>query len=548
MTVSARPNAGLAATPLGRRAEAHTLAVVEHLSVTGTEGEATCAGTILARLEDMPGVTARAVPVPGVPEGRANVVAFAKGSGRRTVVLAGHFDTVAVDDYGPLAPLATAPLPLRDALVDALGAAGEGRHVLDDLSSGAFLPGRGLLDMKAGLGAGMAVIEAFAAREEKVGNIVFLAVPDEENQSAGMRSAGAALADLAREHDLDLALLINMDALIDEGDGSHGRAVGLGCIGKHLFTALVVGREAHACYPFTGLNAAYLAAAITAEMEGAPALAEQVGDEALAPPTALVARDLKLQYDVTTPGRVWCAFNVLFQARTAEDLFRTYRGLVGDAVRLGVERLAERALAARLPFGFAGRDVAILSYAELDRAACEASPDYPDARRVLAAELAGDAALAMPDRARRLTELALAHAGLTGPLVVLGFGSLSYPSVRPLRHRAPELESVVRTAAARAAARADTTLRFLDALPIICDMSFAAPPDAADYAVATESNPLWGEVLEWNAEGLADVPSINIGPWGRDYHHRHERMHVRYGFDVLPSIIAETADAVLAGA
>ena len=48
------------------------------------------------------------LPVPGDPLGRAAVVALRRGRGARTVVLTGHFDTVRIDDYGELAPLAPA--------------------------------------------------------------------------------------------------------------------------------------------------------------------------------------------------------------------------------------------------------------------------------------------------------------------------------------------------------------------------------------------------------------------------------------------------------
>ena len=35
------------------------------------------------------------------------------------------------------------------------------------------------------------------------------------------------------------------------------------------------------------------------------------------------------------------------------------------------------------------------------------------------------------------------------------------------------------------------------------------------------------------------IPSINAGPWGRDYHPRLERMHADYGFRIRPALIAE---------
>jgi arginine utilization protein RocB len=30
---------------------------------------------------------------------------------------------------------------------------------------------------------------------------------------------------------------------------------------------------------------------------------------------------------------------------------------------------------------------------------------------------------------------------------------------------------------------------------------------------------------------------VNIGPWGRDYHRRTERVYMPYSFEVLPELI-----------
>ncbi len=539
-------------TERGRRARARAIELVGIPSVTGTASEALCADAITAMLARIDYFAAhpqhlRKYPVPGAPEGRTNVLGLIKGTGRRTVVLAGHFDVVTVENYFALAALAYQPEALSDAMIETLEASGEAPHVLDDLRSGAFLPGRGLLDMKSGLAAALLALEDFAARPERVGNLVFLAVPDEENQSAGMRAAGPQLRALSEEHDLDLALLINLDALQDEGVGEAGQVVGLGCVGKHLVTALVVGREAHACYPFTGVNAAYLAAALVAEIEAHPALAERVGGQPLAPPAVLVARDLKQAYDVTTPERCWCAWNVLVYERSARDVIETFRTITAEVAEAALQRLARRADETSLAFPFERDAVQVTTYLELHQAACVAGgAAYLAERDVLARQLADDLTTRMPDKARQLTELACDRAGLKGPAIVIGFGSLSYPPVPSLsRCGHASLEQVVRDSVERVSVRHGTSVAFVEALPIICDMSFACVPNPDDQRHATQNNPLWGEILSWDTGGAVEIPSINIGPWGRDYHHRFERANVRYAFDILPDLVLETADAVL---
>ena len=222
-----------------------------------------------------------------------------RGQGRRTIVLTGHFDVVPVDDYGDLKHLAFAPEQLLPEIVGRLRRTGENPLALADFESGDFLPGRGLLDMKAGLAAGVAAMEAYAGEA----NLLFLAVSDEEDRSAGARAAVPLLPEIAREHGLDIELVINLDAVSDQGDGTAGRVVALGSIGKQLLTAFVVGKEAHACYPQDGVNAAYLGAELLTEFELAEELAEVSGNEIAAPPTALHAKDMKSGYNVTTPAQ-----------------------------------------------------------------------------------------------------------------------------------------------------------------------------------------------------------------------------------------------------
>jgi arginine utilization protein RocB len=40
-------------------------------------------------------------------------------------------------------------------------------------------------------------------------------------------------------------------------------------------------------------------------------------------------------------------------------------------------------------------------------------------------------------------------------------------------------------------------------------------------------------------------PCVNIGPWGREYHQKLERVHAPYAFDVLPDLVHAVARAIL---
>ena len=159
------------------------------------------------------------------------------------------------DDYGALKSLAFEPERLRGKMIARLRETGGHALALNDLESGDYLPAADSRHEGRALQR-----DSRLEAHEGDGNLLLVATPDEEDRSAGMRAAAPQIEALAAEQGLDMTLAINLDSIADDGDGSFGRSIAFGSIGKLLLTAFVVGREAHACYPFQGINANYLAA------------------------------------------------------------------------------------------------------------------------------------------------------------------------------------------------------------------------------------------------------------------------------------------------
>lgn len=527
--------------------EAWTLELVERPSVNGTGDEADYAPWLAAWLRRLPlwagaPEEVRLLPVPGDPLGRASVVALRRGRGKRTVVLTGHFDTVRIDDYGELAPLATRPAALRAALLQRLRAGATTpaeRRALADLESGAFLPGRGLLDMKSGLAAGLAAMAAWAEAGEPEGNLLFVAVPDEEANSAGARSAMQALPVLAAELGLELEAAINLDCLVDDGDGAAGRRVTLGTVGKLLPSALVVGQPSHAAAALGGLNAAALMAAIVSEMEWAAALTDQVGGEAAAPPTLLGLGDHRPAYDVTMPERVWAYWNVMVLERRPEEVLASFAALCRRAVARALATLRERATAlggaAALP-----AEVPVVPFAELRAAA---GPSLDDLARGLQGQ-----GLDLPEQCRRITEAAWAASGRSAPAVIVGLASMPYLPTRLRGGQGARLGAAVERARMEVGTRHGVGIGTCGFFPGISDMSFLGQVDAAAVPAIAAATPAWGHGIAWPGGAAAlGVPIVNAGPWGRDYHTPLERLHTAYAFEVLPDLLGRIVREVLAG-
>ncbi len=492
---------------LAARARDIALTLTSWPSVTGSNDEAQFALRLADYIEGFDATWIE--PILGDAAGRSNVFALKLGRTNKTVVLTGHFDVVPIDGYGALKSLAFEAEKLLPEIIAKLKASGENDLALADFESGEFLPGRGLLDMKAGLAAGFAAMEAYHGDA----TLLFIAVSDEEDRSAGARAAAPRLKDIAVEHDLDIKLVINLDAISDQGDGSKARVATLGSIGKQLLTAYVVGKEAHAGYPQDGANAAYLAAELISEFELSPELSETTGEEVAAPPTCLHAKDVKQGYNVTTPAACWVYWNTMQHRRSAAEVF----SISFDHASRAMKRAALRVK----------RDVPVISYADVAKLV------KSEMVSVKAAEIETLSHLDFPERSKLLTEFVWAQSGLVGPAVVLGFGSIPYPAVSLSDS---SLEKVI------AETLADFNVGTLKYFAGISDMSYFGEA-SGDMAVVAANTPIWGSSFKMaDAAGYA---CINLGPWGRDYHHWLERLHAPYAFEVLPRALLAVIDAVV---
>jgi arginine utilization protein RocB len=539
---------------LGARAEYWARALTAIPSVTGSKDEADFAGTLVELLRASPAFEGKdavwTVAVPGGKYPRHCVLALARGgASRRTMVLTGHFDTVETGCYGDIEPLALDPDRLAPALVERI--AGEpfdarSARALDDLRGGGFLPGRGLLDMKAGLAAGLAAIEAMH-RSGLGGNLLFVAVPDEEGNSAGARHMSQLLAAIAAEHDLQVDAVVNLDATVDDGDGEQGRLVALGSIGKMLPSALVVGRPAHAADSFRGFGAAALAGALAAEMEWAPELTERSGDELGAGPTLLGMKDDKTAYDVTMPASVWMYWNVMVHRRSPQAVLAAVEAAAERASARLAGELAARAKIAGI--SVAAEQICIRRFEDLHREVLERDARHRSTLQALAEQLAA-ADLSLPEQCRRLTEKIVALSGRRGPLIVLGFASIPYLPVE-LRSdaKAERLRRAALEAASATASHFGTTIGTIRYFPGISDLSFFGQGDDGQVETIAANTPAWRSILSGTARfGAANIPGINVGPWGRDYHTRLERIHVGYAFQVLPALILDIVRRFMAAA
>lgn len=533
--------------------------LVAAASVTDTPGERNFPALLHSLISQIPYFQknpqdVEILPIPDDPLGRGNLFALVRGKGNECVILTGHYDVVQTSMYGTLEPWAFEPVELKKRILDMLKDTSSRDAPLfrlkEDLESGNFLPGRGILDMKSGLAAGISVLSRAAAAKEHKGSVLFLSVADEEGSSRGMRAAAATLPAYLAERGLRAAAVFNLDSAVDQESGEMGRAVFTGSVGKTLPFVYFIGKCTHAGAPFDGINPVLAASEFAREVECNPdALKERQvapGEEA-PPPTILYFREDRRTYDVTTPAAVFCAINVLSHTRGPEEILDSVRKMAIEAMDKAISSLRERSstLSRRVSghFSIPVRPSDTIEFREFAAAAERLEPGILEKVRARAAELYP------ADRVRQtlqiLEELA-PRAGVEGPAAVVGFAPPYYARAELDEIRYRDFVGMLRAELSEFGMETGTGIRVRPYFPGISDMSFLAPADSpGQRAYACDQSPVCEGLSDGKDMAGLDCPVLNLGPWGREYHQLGERVERKYAFTELPEILFRLVNSTL---
>lgn len=473
-----------------------------------------------------------------------------------TAVLCGHYDVVSIDNYGDLAAHAFDPEALLPRLIADLQrdqSSSAAQRALADLQSGDYLPGRGALDMKSGLAAGLAVLERWHSQPASPANLLFIAVPDEEDTSQGMRTAVQMLPEFGRRWNLTLSAAINLDAGVNLSREDDGRAAFLGSVSKLLPGVFFVGVPTHAGAPFDGVNASLMAAELTRRVECNPDVGDPISTTDAAssdtppsapPPVTLYQTDRRTRYDVTTPASAWCAFNVLTYQRSPQAVLQTFVQLAQDAIAETLATLKARSerYAQVIPQTAKHWQPQVLTFAEL-------AARLPAGRVEQLKQELNHEALDNIGYCQELIAAMVREVGLTGPAAIVSFASVFYSLARLGSNALDQaLQTAVVEVADELAARCGYSIGVQPYFTGISDMSFVSSQmDAAGLRAVKDNTPLWGSRLtfDYSAASQLGLPIVNIGPWGHDYHQRTERVHMPYSFGVVPEFIWRVVSQVL---
>ena len=493
-------------------------------------------------------------PVKGDIFNRKVVTALVKGSGssNKTVVMIGHTDVVDVQNYGKNSELAFKPeLLMKELDPDSLD-----QEAKKDFLSGEWVFGRGVMDMRCGVAAAMALIEAAShCSEELNGNLLFVAVPDEENNSVGMISATDNLIELAREYDLDYRACIDGEPFFPRHPGDDQKYVYEGTLGKFVLMAYCTGKGTHGGDPLAGLNANLIISELTRRIELNMDLADAFEGEVFYPPTNLKQADTKEVYDITTPESAYAYYNFLTANQSPAVFFNKVRHLAREALKTAFEKQRS---AAKKYIEISGKEglyqnwvPKVLSYSELVSEARKSRDQSFNTHM----ETCREKWRKQPELDQRILALEIVRevnslCADQGPKIILFYVPSYYPHVKPFQdtEKGQRAAEVIREVCEYAKIEFNEKISVEKFFPGLCDLSFVSLQNAEDVTGEIAPNmPNWGFTFSLPVANMKKLglPVMNIGPFGKDAHKNSERLHKDFSFRVYPALLAYAIDRLL---
>lgn len=527
-------------------------------SIVGSHGEVAIAEKIydyLRRLDyfrRFPGQL-KLLPIDGDHLGRKNIVAVVegqKGTAADCLLCLGHIDTVGIDDYAELREYATDPETLKQKLP----AVKFGAETLAEIASGEWLVGRGILDMKTGVAALMVMLEEFSRQADRLaGNLVFLGVPDEEGNSAGMLSAVKHLAAMAEEKGWRFIGAIDTDYTTVRHPGDTNRYVYIGTTGKLLPCFYLYGEETHVGEAFNGLDANLLASEVLYQMDLSTDLCDVADGEVALPPISLSQRDLKTEYSVQTANAVNLYFNYPTHISQPDEVLAKCKAKAVASFENVIKRLNEEyakfcSLSA-IPFRKLPWEVNVLTYDELyRRVKAEMGEEIDRKIEQLTREL-GERNVDDREFSLSIVQEVHKHYSDKNSKIIVYFAPPYYPHifVKDEDESGRALLAAVDKAVGEVKSLYDYNIVTRKFYPYISDLSYCSIAGEESVAKLTANMPAWNRRYTLPVEVIQAIgmPVVNIGPYGKDAHKLSERVSVAYSFDAMPLILRKTIENLL---
>ncbi len=471
--------------------------------------------------------------------------ALLKGEGNKTIVMIHHTDIVDVDDYGKYKEYAYKPYELEKLYKEENIELDEATK--RDLHSGEWLFGRGASDMKGGGSIELSMFEEYSEKENFNGNILLLGVPDEENLSAGMRSATNLLKDLREKYNLEYVLLLNVEP--HERIVENEITIYDGSVGKIMPIFLVRGKLAHVGQIYKGFNPINLLSAIVRKTELNPDFIEKGGNTVTPPPAWLYFKDRKDIYDVSLPLLAGGYMSILSLTRSPKDILEqlkkisevAFKEVISD-MELSYEKYRSMT---NLDYGNMEWKPNVKYYGEIYKEiVAEKGQSFineiAEFQKHIEEKINSNE-ISRIDGAYMLMEKTLEYYSDLSPIVVIALAPPYYPSTNnSMLDNAEEINELISELDKYSKAEIGNGIYTQNYFTGISDLSygmFTADKENIDYI--SNNMLFWGDMYYIPLDSIKEqsMPVLNVGPWGKDLHKYTERVFKKDLFENTPKLI-----------
>jgi arginine utilization protein RocB len=477
-----------------------------------------------------------------------------KGMGNDTIVLIHHYDVVEIEEYETVRSFAHDVNKINHQVKAMLHKFDQ--QAIDDLNSTAWQFGRGTADMKAGGAIQLALLKQYALNPNFHGNVIVLCLPDEENLSAGMRSAVSLLSELKQRFFLNFLLMINGEP--HQSLSTSSGVVYEGSVGKIMPVVYTRGSLAHVGRIFEGFNPLHLISEFIINTELNIDFSDISSNEATPPPSWLYLKDQKTHYDVSIPT-VICAYLSVLTMNTSGDVFLDKLKLVAEqsfsTVISRMNRSYQKYLTAigqpveNLPWS-----INVKTFAELFQDVKKAAGDvfisaYQEKLEVIHQSVTlGKKNLV--ESSFDLIGFCLQYSKDKSPIMVIGLSPPYYPDVSNQRlanldQKIYQLSEIINKFTMDNWQQSYLTKNYYTG---ISDLSYSSILDSENLKTSIAGNmPLWGKTYQIPFEEISKInmPCINIGPWGKDFHKISERVLIKDLYERTPGILNHVINYLL---
>ncbi|MEI0604980.1 M20/M25/M40 family metallo-hydrolase [Brachyspira alvinipulli] len=476
---------------------------------------------------------------------REIICAVVKGDSDNTLILSGHFDVVGIEEFGDFKDNAFDINKIEDNL-KTLDLSENNKK---DLYSKEWIYGRGSCDMKGGLSASMAILEEYSKQENKDGNLIFLAVPEEETYSIGMRESAKLLSNLKNKYNLNYKLMIIPEPNDRE---SNKHTLHIGTVGKCMPTIMVQGVKAHIMSYYNGLNPLSILSGIFEETEGSLKLVDSYKNEKTPPPLWSYFKDLKYEYDVSIPFRAAGYFTVLHFSRTPEEIINEVKKISVESFNKFLNKFKKDYKEynnKELEEDYKAEVYTLSELIDKLKSRKDFEAFYQNLKKEISIKIREEKET-YPNTTIFAMEKILDYANFQYPFVLISFSPPYYPAVHSdficgKEKYGSKYFKVI-----------EEEYKKLYDIDIICnnymtgisDASYSAVNSKYDYKIFSENMIVWGNEysIDFNSIEDINIPTIIFGPWGKDLHRVTERVNKKSLLEEFPNIIESLMKDVFA--